>query len=151
MISKRHAEGVQHLLGMLAPAHPDRYQLADSRAEEVVVELANLSAATLGSGLDGDQVREEWQHQPGEIVLWLTAHETPEGRLAFDGADLAEDDARERVENLARTHCETGTEFGWGPVHPDDPHGPQALFADPPEREEYPTGHQVHRVTTRLA
>jgi hypothetical protein len=151
MISKLHAQGIQHLIGMLHPHHPDTYQLVQSRAEEVVSDLADLSAAALGSGLDGVQLLGEWQHRPGEVVVWLTAHETPEGRLAFDGAHLDEGQARDQAETKAAAGCKPGTVLQWGPVDSDDPHGPQSMWADPPGDEEYPTGYQVHRVTTRLA
>ncbi|MFC4006580.1 hypothetical protein ACFOY2_05065 [Nonomuraea purpurea] len=149
MISKRHAQGIQHLLGMLAPGHPGTYQLVKSRAQEVVSELADLSAGVLGSGLNGVQFLAEWDSRP-EVTVWLTAHETFGGSLVFDGAHLDEDAARDQAEEKARDAYAVGTAFAWGPVHPDDPHGPQALFADPPEEEERPTGYQVHLMATRL-
>ena len=145
MISKRQARGVQHLLGMLQPDHPRRYQLVKGRAEEVVSELADLSAKALGDGLDGVQFLAGWEHQR-EIAVWLTVHEAP-GPLALDGAHLDEEAARHQAESEVLDSYETGTVFSWAPAYPD---GPQALFADPPEGEEHATGYQVRLVSARL-
>lgn len=62
MISKRQAQGIQHLIGMVAPGHSGRYQLTPALAEEIVSDLADLSAEKLGAGLDGVQVLAEWEH-----------------------------------------------------------------------------------------
>jgi hypothetical protein len=148
MLSKRHAQGVQHLLGMLHPGHPHTYQLVKSRAQEVVSDLADLSAGVLGGGLNGVQLVAEWDNR-SEVVVWLTAHET-NGPLALDGAHLDEEAARNQAEVAVSDAYEAGTVFSWAPVHPDNPDGPQALFADPTEDAEHPTGYQVHRASTRL-
>jgi len=113
-----------------------------------VSDLADLSAGVLGSGLDGVQLVAEWDNRP-EVVAWLTVHET-NGPLALDGAHLDEEAARNQAEVAVSDGYESGTVFSWAPVRPEDPDGPQALFADPTEDEEHPTGYQVHRVATRL-
>ena len=64
MISKRHAQGIQHLIGLVAPGHSGRYRLTPALAEEIVSALADLTAEKLGQGLNGVQVLAEWEHNP---------------------------------------------------------------------------------------
>lgn len=63
MISKRQAKGIQHLIGQMMPDHPKRYQLTPNLAQELVSELADMSAEKLGTGIDGEQVSAEMEHR----------------------------------------------------------------------------------------